>query len=298
MTALPPLAHLEAFCRTYELGSFTRAARALALTPQAVSRSVARLEEELGASLFRRTTRSLAATDEGRRYYEHAAQALALLRAGGEAMREKRDTPSGVVRISVPTTYGLHRFAPRLDEFHRLNPNVQVEMQVSNHNVDFVRDQCDLAIRHGAIGDQSLVARRLGSFPLAVVASPAYLARRGRPQTPDDLASHDCITFVLPRTGRAIPWELGTPPRRIEPLARYRCSDDMVGVVALARAGLGLAYAYDFMVADALRRGELVEVLEEHRGAKRPFSLVYPRATARSSAVRALIEFVVATRET
>ncbi|AKF11087.1 LysR family transcriptional regulator [Sandaracinus amylolyticus] len=297
MTALPPLPHLEAFCRTYELGSFTRAARALALTPQAVSRSVARLEEELGATLFRRTTRSLAATDEGRRYYEHAAQAIALLRAGGEAMREKRNTPSGLVRISVPTTYGLSRFAPRLGEFQRLNPHVQVEMQVSNHNVDFVRDGCDLAIRHGTIADHSLVARRLGTFPLAIVASPAYLARRGRPHTPDDLASHDCITFVLPRTGRAMPWSVGSPPRRIEPLARYRCAEDMVGVVALARAGLGLAHAYVFMFADHVRRGELVEVLEEHRGASRPFSLVYPRATARSSAVRAMIEFIVATRE-
>ncbi len=182
MTPLPALALLEAFCRTYDLGSFTRAARAFGLTPQAVSRSVARLEQELDTALFRRTTRSLAATDAGQRYYEHAAQALSLLRAGADSMRGERESPAGLVKISIPTTYGLHRLLPRLPEFARQNPRVELEVQISNRNVDFVRDGFDLAVRLGTIADQSLVARRLGTFELGVFASPAYLARRGRPQ--------------------------------------------------------------------------------------------------------------------
>ncbi len=294
MAPLPALALLEAFCRTYELGSFTRAARLLGLTPQAVSRSIARLEEELEATLFRRTTRSLSATDAGQRYYEHAAQALALLRAGADSMREERDSPTGLVKVSVPTTYGLHRMVPRLAEFARQNPRVEVEVQVSNRNVDFVRDGFDLAIRLGTITDQTLVARRLGVFSIGVFASPAYLARRGRPQTLDELSAHDCITFVMPRTGRAMAWEFASPAQKLEPLARYRVAEDVLGLVAMARAGLGLVQTYDFMVEEHVRRGELVEVLAQHRGAGRSFSLVYPRSARRSHAVRSFVDFVLA----
>jgi len=296
MDPLPALPLLEAFCRTYELGSFTRAARVLGLTPQAVSRSIARLEEELDTTLFRRTTRSLAATEAGQRYYQHTAQALALLRAGANSMREGRAAATGLVRVSVPTTYGLHRLLPRLGDFSRQNPGVELDVQISNRNVDFVRDGFDLAIRLGKITDQALVARRLGTFALGVFASPAYLARRGRPDTPDDLVAHDCVTFVMPRTGRPMPWELSSPVRHIEPLARYRVAEDVLGLVAMARAGLGLVQTYDFMVEELVHRGELIEVLQAHRGAGRQFSLVYPRAGRQAPAVRAFIDFVLSGR--
>lgn len=291
--SLPALPLLEAFCRTCEAGSFTRAARAMSLTPQAVSRAVASLEGQLGTPLFRRSTRSLAITDAGRRYYEHAAQALALLGAGATAVLESRGTPEGLVRISVPTTYGLHHLAPRLGEFRRLNPQVQVELHVSNRNIDFVTDGFDLAIRLGTIADKTLVARRLGEFPLGVFASPLYLAQRGRPKSPADLVTHDCITFLLPRTGRALPWEFSGGTRRVEPLARYRVAEDVLGTIALAKAGVGLIQTYDFLVGDAVARGELIEVLEGFRSLRRAFSLVYPRSTARAPAVRALVDFIV-----
>jgi DNA-binding transcriptional LysR family regulator len=255
---------------------------------------VARLERELDTVLFRRTTRSLAATDAGQRYYEHAAQALSLLRAVADSMRDERESPSGLVKISVPTTYGLHRLMPRLPEFARQNPRVELEVQVSNRNIDFVRDGFDLAIRLGVIADQALVARRLGTFALGVFASPAYLARRGRPQSPDDLAVHDCITFVMPRTGRAMAWEFSSPALKLQPLARYRGAEDVLGLVAMGRAGLGLVQTYDFMVQELLQRGELIEVLPEYRGSGRPFSLVYPRTAHRSRALRAFVEFVLA----
>ena len=296
-TTAAGLSNLEAFCRTYETGNFTRAARALSLTPQAVSRAVARLELELGATLFRRSTRSLATTDAGRRYYEHASQALTLLAQGASDVRATRTNPEGLVRVSVPTTYGLSRFAPSLGEFRRLNPDVQVELHVSNQNVDFVRDGYDLGIRLGTITDKTLVARKLGDFPLGVYASPNYLARRGTPASIDELAHHDCIAFLMPRTGRALPWAFSAPSRRVDPRGRYRCTEDVLGTVILARASLGLIQTYDFLVADDLRRGDLVEVLRPFRGASRPFSLVYPRTTVRSSAVRALVDFIVAQRE-
>jgi DNA-binding transcriptional LysR family regulator len=288
------LASLEAFCRTYETGSFTRAARSLAVTPQATSRSVARLEQAIGVTLFRRTTRSLSPTDAGRRYYEVCMEALALLAAGEREVAQKREAASGRVRISAPTTYGHHRLLPRLGAFHEQHPAVHVEVNVSNRNVDFVRDGYDLAIRMGAIDDRTLVARKLGDFPIGVYASPSYLARRGAPSSPEALADHTCVTFIMPSSGRALPWSFVPGPRSLLIEAPYQCSDDVLGAVTMARAGIGLVQVFELTVEEDLARGTLVEVLAPFRGRSRPFSLLYPRGVVPSRAVRAMIDFIVA----
>jgi len=285
------LPNLEAFCLTYETSSFTKAARALGVTPQATSRSVARLEQALGVTLFRRTTRSLAATDAARDYYERCTRALALL-SDGERRLARGDGAEGRVRISVPTTYGHYRLLPSLASFAERYPRVHVDVGVSNRNVDLVRDGFDLAIRRGAIVDKTLVARKLGEFPLGVYASSAYLARHGAPKTPDDLAQHACVTFVMPSSGRALAWAFADGQRFV-PEARYRCAEDVLGVITLARAGLGLVQVFDFLVEEHVARGSLVEVLAAHRGPGRPFALVYPKPVKPSPAVRAMIDFVV-----
>jgi DNA-binding transcriptional LysR family regulator len=164
---------------------------------------------------------------------------------------------------------------------------------VSNQNVDFVRDGHDLAIRMGTIADATLVARRLGDFALGVYASSVYLARAGIPRSPADLAVHECIGFVMPRSGRILPWTFHPAPRSFVPAAAYRCSDDVLGALGLARAGVGLVQAYDFLVEDDVARGTLVEVLAPFRGATRPFSLIHPKAVPLSSAARALKDFVI-----
>src|SRR5205085_151463 len=128
---------------------------------------------------------------------------------------------------------------------------------------------------------------------LGVFASPSYLARFGAPKTPDDLERHTCVGFVMPSSGRVLPWILTPGPKSFVPDARYRCSDDPLGLVALARAGVGLIQLYDFLVEDDVTRGSLVEVLAGFRGASRPFSLLYPRAVVPSRAARALIDFIV-----
>jgi len=147
----------------------------------------------------------------------------------------------------------------------------------------------------GELDDAGLIVRRLGAFALGIYASPTYLARHGEPQTADDLARHACITFLLPRTGRVLPWLLGPTADKYIPAASYQCSDDFLAAVTLARAGVGLVQAYDFVVEHDLARGALVEVLRPLRGASRPFSLVYPRDAAVTKATRAMIDFLVAT---
>jgi DNA-binding transcriptional LysR family regulator len=293
LTLSSTLPNLESFSRTYETGSFTSAARALSVTPQAVSRSVARLERTLGVTLFRRTTRSCAPTEAAHRYYDLCKQALSLLSAGEREIASGKKAPHGQVRISVPTTFGHHRLLPWLGSFHERIPEIDVDVNVSNQNIDFVQDGYDMAIRMGKVTDASLVVRKLGDFGLGVFASPAYLARHDTPKTPKDLERHSCIAFVMPRSGRTLPWTFVPAPRSFAPHARYRCSDDPIGLVTLARAGVGLIQIYDYLVEADVARGALVEVLGSFRGASRPFSLLYPRGVAPSRAARALIDFIV-----
>jgi DNA-binding transcriptional LysR family regulator len=289
------LPNLEAFCATYETGSFTSAAKALSVTPQAISRSVSRLEGALGVTLFRRTTRSLAATAEAQRYYELCMQAITLLAEGERGLQAGRRALAGRLRISTPTTYGHHKLLPSLGEFRLRYPGIAVEVHVSNHNVSFVRDGHDLAIRMGEIEDRTLVCRRLGTFALGIYASPTYLARHGAPQHPDELERHTCITFLMPRTGRTLPWSFAGEPDRRVPAATVQVSDDFLGAVTLARAGVGLVQAYDFVVEADLARGALVEVLRPFRGPGRPFSLIYPHDAKVTPAMRAMIDFIAAT---
>ncbi|AKU94693.1 Transcriptional regulator, LysR family [Labilithrix luteola] len=287
------LPNLESFCRTYETGSFTSAARALSVTPQAVSRSVSRLEGTLGVSLFRRTTRACAPTEAAHRYYTICRQALSLLSSGERELALGKKAPQGHVRISVPTTFGHHRLMPWLGAFRERYPEIRVDVNVSNLNIDFVRDGYDMAIRMGKVTDASLVARKLGDFALGVFGSPAYLARFGAPKTPKDLERHSCIGFLMPSTGRILPWTFSPSPRAFVPDATYRVSDDVLGVVTLATAGVGLVQIYDFLVESEVSRGALVEVLSNYRGGSRPFSLLYPRSVVPSRAARVLIDDIV-----
>lgn len=292
------LPNLLSFCRTFERGSFTQAAKALRVTPAAVSRSVARLERALGASLFRRTTRELRPTAKGRAYYEKCAAALRLLASGEQELLEAEDGPAprGLVRISVPTTYGLRRLLPRMGGLRERYPGIELELHVSNQNIDFVREGFDLAVRMGVIGDAGMVARKLGDFPQGVFASPGYLARRGAPRSVTEVTDHDCIAFVMPSTGRVLPWLFAAPNRELLPPSHVRCAEDPHGGIALCKAGVGLFQTYRFLVEEEVARGELVEVLRARGGRTRRFSLLYPKEGLRSRAVRAVTDFILGSR--
>ncbi|WEF31880.1 LysR family transcriptional regulator [Pseudoduganella chitinolytica] len=288
---------IELFCAAAEQGSFTAAAHALGVTPAAVSRSVARLEARLGAQLFVRTTRQMSLTEAGRRYLEQCRQGLALLIDAERTVTGTHGQPAGVVRISAPTTYGHHRLLPLLPRFRMAYPDVQVEIHVSNRNIDFVDDGYDLAIRARELPDSRLVAHKLEDAELVVVAAPGYLAARGRPDAIAALAQHDCINFALPRTGRPVPWLLRDQGKAVEVAVAGSCCvfEDLLAGVTLARSGGGLFQAYRFTVEEDLRAGTLVEVLGEHGGCARPFSVLYPHGRHLPLRVRALVDFLLAT---
>ncbi|MFZ5841605.1 MAG: LysR substrate-binding domain-containing protein [Pseudomonadota bacterium] len=289
------LGSIELFCLAAELGSFTAAATAAGVTPAAVSRSVARLEARLGVRLFLRTTRQIRLTDGGRVYFEQCRQALAQLREAEREVSGEQQVPAGTLRISLPTTYGHYRVLPLLPAFRARYPAVQVEVHLSNRNIDFADEGYDLAVRARTPVDSTLTARKLEDAELVVVAAPHYLERRGTPTTLAALAEHDCIQFVLPSSGKTVSWlfrDDGTD-REVLTSGGYCCSEDILGGVTLARSGAGLFQAYRFIVADDLRNGKLVEVLAAYGGRSRPFSLLYPHGRHASRRVHAFVDFLL-----
>jgi len=288
------LGSLELFCLAAEHESFTQAAQLAGLNPTAVSRTIARLEARLGVKLFVRSTRSVQLTDSGRTYFSQCRQALDLLRDAEHRTASEQAAPSGVIRLSLTSPYAHYRVLPLLPKFRQQFPQVEFELHLSNRNVDFTSENFDLAIRGRKPPDSTLIARKLEDAELVLIAAPAYLARAGLPRSIDDLAAHDCLQFLLPSTGQPIPWlfRVDGEDVQVETPATYRCTEDYLGPVTLARAGAGLLQAYRYIVQDDIAHGRLVELLPEMGGRSRPFSIIYPNREHTPLRVRAFIDFL------
>ncbi|MEB7566536.1 LysR family transcriptional regulator [Enterobacter mori] len=290
------LGDVEVFITVVEHGSFTAAAVALSTTPSVLSRAVSRLEVRLGRQLLQRTTRRVGLTEAGRIYLEQARVAFSLLDDAERDGRGQGGDLTGRVRISVPTTYGHYCLPPLLACFSQQYPHVQVELNITNRNVDLIAEGFDLAVRLGQMPDSGLVARKLEDAALLLVASPAYLHRTGVPQTLDELQQHRCLPFIMPRTGRIAPWVFRDDGRDVDwlPRSTFEISDDVLGVVSLAEQGMGICQSYEFIVRDRIARGQLVEVLPHLRGRSRPFSVIFAPHRRQSAATRAMIALLTA----
>ncbi len=291
------LGTIAIFCKAAELGSFTAAARTLGLTPAAVSRSVGRLEERLGNKLFRRTTRSMQLTDDGRLYYEQCRAALGQIEDAERSITGQHTQARGLLRISVPGTYAHCRLLPRLPVFRALYPDVELELNISTRNIDFVDEGYDIAIRQGTPPDSRLVARKLEDAPVGVYASPAYLRARGAPRNLADLqdpVQHTLLPFVLLSTGRTMPWLFMQDGKSIDlqPHSNVQISEDPLGAVVLARAGMGLVQTMAWIAH--CHPSELIEVLQPFAGRTRPFYALYPQNKHLAAKVRVLVDFLCA----
>jgi DNA-binding transcriptional LysR family regulator len=303
------LGAIETFCKAAEFESFTRAAEALGITAAAVSRAIGRLEDRLGLQLFARTTRRMRLTDHGRIYYEQCRQALTQIEETERAITGQQVVPTGLLRISLPTTYAHYRVIPLLAKFRQRYPEVVLEVDVSNRNIDFIQEGYDLAIRLGEPKDSRLVARKLEDASLGVFASAAYLrgikGLKGKfkgktegkkpPTTLAGLRQLDLIQFVLPSTGRGMPWIFHEDGQDVDFAftSGLRFQDDVLGCVTAARAGAGVFQIYHFIAAPYVATGELVEMMAHLVQRTRPFFLLYPSNRHLSAKVRAFVDFLI-----
>lgn len=257
------MAEMEVFVQAVDLGGFAAAARAAGLTPSAVSKLVARMEDRLGARLLVRSTRWLELTAEGCLFYERARRILADVR-DAEAGVARGAEPAGHIRLNTSASYATHVLAPVLPGFLALNPKILVDVVLTDAVVDLVADRCDVAVRAGAPKASTLTARRLGASPLVAVAAPAYLDRHGTPACPDDLRRHRILGFGYARAAEA--WTFrdgnGTATTSLLPPAAVRVSDGE-GLRRLAVAGAGIARLAHFAVRADLEAGRLVPVLPD-----------------------------------
>lgn len=267
---------IESFVRSVEAGSFAAAARRLGVTPSAVSRQVARLEEELGVPLLARTTRSLTLTHDGQAFHARCIRVIEELAEARDALARVRKKPAGVLRVDAPVALGRSVLAPRLADFLEHYPDVDVELTLRDRLVDPFVEGSDVLLRIGPLRDSSLIARRLGESRLVMCAAPSYLRKRGTPKVPADLVHHECLSY-LRAEGRQT-WLLRTSDQlvEIEPKGSLQVNDADV-LVMHALAARGLVVVFEFLVADAIARGDLAPVLESYESTPWPIHVLYPK---------------------
>lgn len=286
-------AALQVFVKAVELGGFSAAARALGLTPSAVSKTVSRLEDRLGVRLLNRTTRSLMPTPEGATYAERARSILADIDEADQEITRFRRGPRGLLRLHASVAFGLHQLPPVLPEFMRRFPEVQLDLAVSDRMPDLAEEGIDLAVRSGDVADQSLIARRICQMERVICAAPSYLAAHGTPATPDDLLRHNCLLLSSqPQPGY---WPFDTPQGvRTVKVGGNVVVDNAEAGVRLATRGLGLIRLGDILLGAPLRRGELVAVLTDvHHVEPVPIHAMYLPGRHRSPKVVAMVEFLL-----
>lgn len=284
---------MRAFVAVVETGSFTAAADRLTLAKSAISRRVAVLEERLGATLIRRTTRRLNLTDAGRDFYKRSASILADLDEAESAVAHAHGELSGQLRIALPLSFGVHHMAEPIAEFSRHHPRVEFDLNLDDRRVDLLREGVDLAIRIGPLQDSTLVARKLFDARTVVVASPAYLERHGRPVSIEDLLAHRCLAYGnLAEPTRWACTDANGKRHTFEIEAALTASSGDF-ICKMAVEDQGLAMQPTFIAGEFIRRGQLVPVLTEYQWPVSPAHAVYPLTRHLSYRVRAFIDFMV-----
>lgn len=282
---------MRVFATVVEVGSFARAAEQLHLSATAVSRHVAELERHLGAQLLQRSTRRLNLTESGANYYDRCRLILADVDEAEAQLATSESQPRGVLRMSLPHSFGLRYIAPLIPEFCLRYPELQLELGFSDRIVDLVEEGVDMAVRITSELKTSLVARKLASARMVCCAAPAYIERFGSPLTPEDLREHNCLTYSYASAANA--WTFLRDGREISVAVKGRLranSGDMSRHAATA--GLGVALLPTFLVCDELREGRLLPLLVDYALPEIGVHAVYLPGARRSARIRAIVEFL------
>ena len=290
---LDRLTGLIAFARAGSLGSYTAAARALGVSPSAVSKSVQRLEQHFGLRLFSRTTRSLTLTPEGRDLHERALRLLREAEAIEQAAVAARSEPAGILKITAPLPIGVHILAPALPRFRELYPRLAIDLRLGDPFVDLIEEGIDIAVRVGDLADSRLISRALAPHNVCAFASPDYLARRGTPQHPADLNGHDCVNFRFQSSGQALRWSFRLGDRTLEMVPDAAITTDVSDAVAAAMAaGSGIGISPTFVAAHYVERGLLVPLLRDYFVPRSAITALWPESRRTNPNVKAFIGFL------
>ena len=287
---------MRAFARVVETGGFTKAAESLDMPKGTVTKLVQHLEARLRVKLLNRTTRRVTVTPDGAAYYERSTRVLNDLDDIEASMSNAQANPSGRLRVDAGTSISKLVLIPALHTFYARYPDIQLDLGVSDRPVDIIAENVDCVLRAGDLLEQSLVARRIGSIPLVTVASPAYIARHGAPEHPQDLdKGHHMVNYFSARTGRPYPHEFVRDGETIELPGRYQISvNESNAHLAAVLAGLGIGQTAAFTAAPYLASGELVTVMPQWSRTPLPIYVVYPPNRHLSAKVRAFVDWAAA----
>lgn len=285
---------IPVFVTAAESASFSQAAEKLNVTRSAVAKTISRLEERLGVTLFQRTTRTQSLTDEGSLYYEYCRRALNEIKTAEDILEGGKMQASGKLRVSVPVLLGQLCISPLLSTLTKEHPGLTLEISFSDRQVDLPEEGFDMAVRIGALADSSsLIARKLASHTMVFCASPEYLQRAGEPASSEELKHHAAIAYI--HSGRVLKWrvknERGEMTEMIPP-ARIMM-DDMQAVKDVAISGGGIVWLPYWLVREQLVTGSLKEILKNQPSGSWPVYAVWPRTPHLSLKVRLAVDKLV-----
>lgn len=286
------LTGIAAFVHAAEQQSYVAAARVTGASPSAIGKAVGRLEARLGVRLFNRTTRSMSLTEEGAVFYERCKRIVDDLGDAEAAILQSRERPTGRLRVSMPHIVGHHLFMPILRSFVESFPGIELDIDFEDRVVDLVAEGVDVVVRSGELADSGLIARVLGQQHFVVCGSSEYVERRGRPQTPADLAGHACIHFKYPSSGRIALWAFQAPHDRLTLPKNLIFNNTDAGLRATLD-GLGLSHLPVYVAEPYIRSGMLTPVLTSFMVPFGSLSLVWQSNRQLSPKVRAFVDFMV-----
>jgi DNA-binding transcriptional LysR family regulator len=279
---------LAAFVQTVERGSQSAAAQALGITPAMVGRYIQALESRIGTRLLNRTTQKQSLTETGQVFYQRVTVILDQLEDAEREASEQAPEPSGLLRVGGPMTFGWRHLAPAVNAFCETNPKLRIELILNDRFVDLIDGGYDVAVRIGALKDSSLIVRRLASCPMLICAAPAYVARHGAPQQPEDLREHCCLLYSYDHSGDHWSFENG---HEVQVSGNLTANNGDALLVA-ALAGQGIILQPGFIVGEALREGRLIRLLPDHPIRSIDMHAVFPSARHLSLKVRRFVDFL------
>ena len=284
---------MQVFVQVVDCGGFTRAADQLQMPKATVSTLIQQLESALGVKLLNRTTRQVHVTADGAGYYERCLRILADVRDTEEALTKVQTSPSGRLRVEVPSSLGRHVIIPALPGFFKRYPSIRLQLGCSDRPVDLLEEGVDCAVRGGLLADSTLIARRVGALHFTTCAAPDYLARHGTPSHPSELAQHQCVNYFSSRTGKIFEWDFERDGERVTmafdgPLA----VNDSDAYVAAGLAGMGIVQMSSYAARVHQTEGLLVPILSDWHTDPIPLHVIYPQNRHLSAKVRVFVEWI------